>query len=227
MTVVLTESELLVGSRSGVVEAIDAVLVNEAALFGAVTTIVNVVDAPDAQVDRVQVTDVLALLLHDHPPLDGVTDTKFTPAGNVSTTLRLSASEGPRFRTVTSYVTVPPAVTEPGPSFVTARSADGVTLVVTLSALLDGSGSAVVEVMATVLVNDAACGGAVTTTVNVVDAPEFQFARVHVTEVLPLLLHNQPPFDGLTDTKLTPAGSVSASETLEASDGPLLEAVMV
>ncbi len=75
VTVVSTESELLVRSGSAVVEAIEAVFVIVVAWFGAVTTTVMVVDEPVAQVARVQVTEMLALLLHVQPPLDGVTDT--------------------------------------------------------------------------------------------------------------------------------------------------------
>ena len=123
---------------------------------------------------------------------------------------------------------MPPAVTVAGPDFVTERLADAVTVVLTESELFVKSGSAVVEAIDAELVNDPALFGAVTTIVKVVDAPEFQFARVHVTEVLPLLLHDQPPFDGDTDTNVTPAGNVSTNDTFEEhSDGPRLLAATV
>ena len=57
--------------------------------------------------------------------------------------------------------------------------------------------------------------------VKVVDAPEFQFARVQVTEVLPALLQVQPPLEAFTDTNVTPAGRVSVPVTFAAFDGPL------
>ena len=59
--------------------------------------------------------------------------------------------------------------------------------------------------------------------VKVVDAPEFQLARVQVTDALPALVQVQPPLEALTDTNVTPAGRVSVTETLAAADGPLLD----
>ncbi len=47
--------------------------------------------------------------------------------------------------------------------------------------------------------------------------------RVHVTETLPMLLHDHPPPEA--ETKVIPAGSVSVTETSAASDGPLLRTV--
>ena len=63
--------------------------------------------------------------------------------------------------------------------------------------------------------------------VKVVDAPEFQFARVQVTDAFPALLQVQPPLDAPTDTNVTPAGRVSVTVTFAASDGPLLAALTV
>ena len=51
---------------------------------------------------------------------------------------------------------VPPAVTVGGPIFATDRSAIGETPVVTLSVLLDGSGSDVVVAIVAVLVREPA-----------------------------------------------------------------------
>ena len=73
-----------------------------------------------------------------------------------------------------------------------------------------------------VLVSVAPWAGAVTTMVSVVVAPVAQVARVQVTEMLPLLVQAQPPLDGVTDTNVTPAGRVSVTVTLLASDGPAL-----
>ena len=100
-------------------------------------------------------------------------------------------------------------------------------MVSALSVLFDGSGSDVVDVMVAVLVRVVPCPGASTTTVKVVAAPVFQFARVQVTEMLPVLLQVQPPLDALTLTKATPAGRVSVTVTFAASEGPLLAASTV
>ncbi len=150
-----------------------------------------------------------------------------TPAGSVSVTVTLLASDGPRFATSSWYETVPPAAAVAGPDFVTDRSAEAFTSVVAEALLLVGSGSDVVDAIATVFVSVVAWAGAVTMIVNVVLDPVFQVARVQVTEMLRLLLQPQPPLDGVTDTKLTPAGSVSVTLTLLAFDGPRLVATTV
>ena len=110
---------------------------------------------------------------------------------------------------------------------VIARSAEAVTVVVAESLLLDGSGSDVVEETATLFVREVACAGAETTTVKVVDEPVLQLALVQVTEVLPALVQVHPPLEGVTDTKVTPAGRVSVRVTFAASEGPLLAALTV
>jgi hypothetical protein len=56
-------------------------------------------------------------------------------------------------------------------------------------------------------------------------APVARAARVQVTEVLPTFVHVQPV--PVAETKLTPAGSVSATERLAASDGPLFATTSV
>ncbi len=114
-----------------------------------------------------------------------------------------------------------------GPAFVTARSAEAVTLVFAIEVLFPMFGSGVVLLIAAVLVNVVACAGAVTTTVKSVDDPVAHVARVQVIEMLALLLHVQPPLLGVTDPNVTPAGNVSSSETLAASDGPRFWAVTV
>ena len=95
-------------------------------------------------------------------------------------------------------------------------------MVSTLSVLLEGSGSDVVEAIVAVLVSEAGWFGAVTTTMRVVDDPAAHDARVQATETLPVLLQVQPPLDALTLTKVTPAGRVSVTVTFTASEGPLL-----
>jgi hypothetical protein len=53
-------------------------------------------------------------------------------------------------------------------------------------------------------------------------APPANVGRVQVTEVLPTFVHVQPV--PAAETNVTPAGNVSATETLAASDGPLFTA---
>ena len=67
VTSVVAESLLLVGSGSAVVDAIAAVFVSVVAWAGAVTTIVKVVLDPVFQVARVQVTEMLPLLVQAQP----------------------------------------------------------------------------------------------------------------------------------------------------------------
>ena len=80
----------------------DTVLVRVAALAGAVTTMVKMVEAPLFQLARVQVTEVLPALAQVQPPLEALTLTKVTPAGRVSVTVTFAASEGPLFETLTA-----------------------------------------------------------------------------------------------------------------------------
>ena len=221
-TSVSTLSSLFVGSGSAVVESMSALLVMLPGWFGAVTTIVMVVVEPATQVARSQVTEMLALLLQVQPPLEVLTETNETPAGSASVTLTFCADDGPVLATSRLYVTVPPAVTVAGPLLTTERSADPATVVLTASSLFVGSGSAVVESMSALFVRVVGWFGAVTTMVNVVAEPAVQSGRSHVTEMLALLVHVHPPFEAVTETKVTPAGSVSETETVVASEGPLL-----
>ena len=109
----------------------------------------------------------------------------------------------------------------------TLKSAEAVTLVVTLAVLFAMFGSGVVAAIDAVLVRVEAFAGAVTTMVKVVEEPVAQAARVQVTEVLPALVQVQPPLEALTLTKVTPAGRVSVTVTFAAFDGPLLLAPTV
>src|SRR5450631_2409260 len=102
-----------------------------------------------------------------------------------------------------------------------ARSAEAVTVVLAAEVLLAGGGSAVVELTLAVLDNVVAWAGAVTVTVIVgAVAPVASVGRVQVTETLPVLVQVQPV--PVAETKVTPAGRVSVTETAVASDGPLL-----
>src|SRR5450631_41206 len=117
-----------------------------------------------------------------------------------------------------------PTVTCLGPVFTRDRSATAPTAVLTLEELLAGSGSGVVLETAAVLDSSAACSGAVTTTViAAADVPVARDGAVQVTETLTALVQVQP--GPAADTKLTPAGSVSVTETALASEGPALATV--
>ncbi len=108
-----------------------------------------------------------------------------------------------------------------GPLFTMARSAEPVTSVATESELFDRSGSAVVDVTAAVLDSVAGCAGAVTTMViGGALAPAARLGSVQVTDTFPEFEHVQ--LAAVTDTNVTPAGSVSTMETATAAEGPAL-----
>src|SRR5262249_6933048 len=123
VTVVVAVAALFPGTGSEVVDATLAVLVSDAACAGAVTvTVMTGAAARVARAALVQVTDTLPVLEQAHPPPDA--DTKVTPAGRVSVTVRFAASEGPLFVTVSWYATEEPATTVAGPVLAMPRSAD-------------------------------------------------------------------------------------------------------
>src|SRR5450631_2252401 len=155
VTVVLAVEVLLAGVGSAVVELTLAVLDNVVAWAGAVTvTVIVGAVAPVASVGRVQVTETLPVLVQVQPV--PVAETKVTPAGRVSVTDRLAASEGPLLLTTSEYAMALPATTFTGPVLTMARSADAVTVVVAVEVLLAGTGSAVAAEMVAVLVRVAA-----------------------------------------------------------------------
>jgi hypothetical protein len=118
----------------------------------------------------------------------------------------------------------PDACTLAGPDLLMDRSADAVTVVLTDEVLLPDVGSLVVLVTLAVLAMLPACAGAVTVTVMTgAVAPAAKAGRVQVTEMLALFVQVHPA--PLAETNVTPAGSVSVTETLAASDGPLFVAV--
>ena len=116
---------------------------------------------------------------------------------------------------------MPPATTVAGPVLVTDRSAEAVTVVVATDVLFPGAGSAVVEATDAVLVREVAWAPAVMTMVIVgAVVPVASAGRVQVTDALPVFVQVQPV--PVADTKATPAGRVSVTETLAASEGPAL-----
>ena len=110
---------------------------------------------------------------------------KVVPPGSVSVTLTLVAVLGPLFVTVRVYVNVAPAVTGSGESvFVIERSDEAVTVVLSLSLLLPGTGSLTLEATVALLVIVPPALGAVTIIVMTGAAPTPRLARVQVTTPL-------------------------------------------
>ena len=106
------------------------------------------------------------------------------------------------------------AMIVPAADLLTAKSADGVTVVITGGlTLFPGTGSPVGDVTLALLVNEP-LAGAVTTSEKFVVAFTAKFARFQLTT--PAL--TVPPPVALT--KVAPAGSASVTTTLLAKDGP-------
>jgi hypothetical protein len=78
-------------------------------------------------------------------PLVCVAETNVVPAGVVSVSCTLAASDGPAFATVTVYVMSVPGATAAGPFFVTLTSALAATVAVVVAEFV-GVGSVVDEV---------------------------------------------------------------------------------
>jgi hypothetical protein len=223
VTVVTAVEVLFAAFGSAVVALTTAVSVSDAAWAGAVTvTVIVGAVAPVTRAARVQVTETLPVFEQAQPV--PVAETKVMPAGRVSVTVRLAASDAPLFTTTSEYATGWPATTVAGPVFVIARSAEGVTVVDVDEVLFAGVGSLVAELTVAVFVSVAPCAGAVTVTViSGADVPVAKAARVQVTETLPVFEHAQPV--PVADTNVTPAGRVSVTVRFAASDGPLFETV--
>src|SRR3954452_5944959 len=101
------------------------------------------------------------------------------------------------------------------------RSATAVTVVSAVAVLLAATGSAVAADTVAEFERAAAWAGAVTTTVIVgAVAPVATRGRVQVTDTLPAFVQVQPV--PVAETKVTPAGRLSSTETAVASDGSLL-----
>jgi hypothetical protein len=128
-TVVVSVSELLLESSSGVEDATVAVLLM--VVPGAVpgftfTTNVTVGNVVTATVPRVHVTVAVPVQV----PCDGVAETKVVPAGTASVRVTLWASDGPLFWTWMAYERLAPGVTGSGESvFATDTFATAVTVV--------------------------------------------------------------------------------------------------
>src|SRR5947199_396373 len=124
-----------------------------------------------------------------------------------------------------------PALTGCGASeSATERSACPATVVVAVAVLLPLVGSGVVEeIVVLALIVPVAAGSTSTTAVKLAEPPAANVARVTVTvPVAPtagvVALH---PAGVVTETNVVPAGVASVTDTVCASDGPALLAVIV
>ncbi len=154
VTVVLWLAVLLAGTGSGVVDDAVAVSVISPSIV-VVTMMATVTAAPLAIVPTGHDTTPAAC---EQLPWLGTAETNVTEPGSVSVTTTPVASDGPRFVTVTAYVTLLPATTGSTRSvFVIVRSAADVTASVSVAALSVGSVSTIgVEVIVAVLTSVAA-----------------------------------------------------------------------
>ena len=216
-TVVTTVELLSLGSGSVSAEVTDAVLVSIAGAPGAVTTMSTPRDVV------LGIEPMLHVTVPDtcvQVPCVGVAETKVTPAGSVSVSVTPVAVDGPALNTLTSYVNWSFTATGSGKADLkTERSAEGgTTMVSSVAVLLSRSGSVIAEVTEAVLVRVPGVPGAVTTisTNWVVDLAIESNVQVTVPDRRP------QASCGVTETKLTPAGSVSVSVTSVVADGPAL-----
>ena len=115
-----------------------------------------------------QVTETLPVLVQVQPPLDGFTDTNVTPAGRVSVTLTLAASDGPWLATSTCTSRCRWPRPWPGRLLTMDRSADAVTVVFDSVGVVGGVGVWRCGGDARGVGQRAAWSGAVTTIVMVV-----------------------------------------------------------
>ena len=95
------------------------------------------------------------LAVHVPPPAPTHVHVAVNAAGKESATVAPAASDGPAFDAVTVYVTLPPGTADTTPSvFVTARSACGLNVSVSVAELFPGIGSVTPAGGATVAVFD-------------------------------------------------------------------------
>jgi hypothetical protein len=160
-----------------------------------------------------------------------LTETKLVVGGIVSDTVTFCAGFGPLLIIVIVYVAFVPDMTDAGPTFVIARSADGViAVVVAVDELLAGFPSAVAEITFAVFDIIVLFGTLpiCRTSTKVSTSPFTTVGALQVsTATATPQLKAPAPDEWLADTKLVPAGKVSLTETVDALFGPLLMMVMV
>jgi len=221
-----TVLELLARFGSGPEPATVAVF-DTAALLWMDTTIVIVTELPTGSVPRAQVTvEPLAQL-----PWVVATEVSVVPAGRTSVITTFCPAAGPLLVTTIVKVTLPAA----GPLEVLAMlrsAATAETVAVVLALLFPGIESGVELLTVAVLVIVPVVPDDTFTTIeNVADAPAGSVAIVHViVPVAPAggVVHAKVgPVVWLSETNVVPAGTVSVSDTLAASEGPAFATVTV
>ena len=169
------------------------------------------------------------------PPVTAhVHDTPVIAAGTVSARTAPVTAVGPPFVTCTVYVTGWPGAVAATPSvFVTARSACGASVSVSVALLLPATGSvqpAGTEALAVFESDPVAAGDSVPATVIVAVAPGARSSPVETALPEPEATA-QPPVPAVTehvhDTPVTAAGTVSARTAPTTPDGPLFVTVTV
>jgi hypothetical protein len=231
-TVVVSVSELLLGSSSGVADAAVATLLM--VVPGAVpgfTFTTSVKAAPDTPNEGLVAVTVpvppTAGVVAVHPA-GAVNDTNVVLAGTASVSVTFAAFEGPEFVTWIAYDRLEPGATGSGVSVLIARRFAVVVTVVDADAeLLLGLGSDVDEVTEAVFVMTVPAGVAGlirATTVMTGEALCASVARVQLTvPFVPTagVVHVKPPALGRA-TKVVFAGNGSVIVTFWASSGPRL-----
>ena len=144
----------------------------------------------------------------EHVPCDGVAESNVTPAGSVSVRLAAVTASGPEFSTMSVYVSCCPSSSGSGESvLVSDRSAAWSTVVSALALLSKGSGSTTRErTLAWFVIEPALCG--LTSIVTVALASS---ARLPSAQSTMPASSEHVPCEGVADSKVTPAGSVSVS----------------
>ena len=208
-TSTVAPSALLPALGSNVVaDAIAVLVIGVVAVT--VATMSSVAEAPLASVPRVHRPAAYA-------PADGVADTSVRPAGSASASDTLCAPSGPLLVTVTTKVTL---LFNGGVAsltvFVTARSEFGTSRAAD-AVLSAGVESNVDDDTVAVFV------------ICVYPVTVATMSRSTVTPLLSVPMVQTPPAydpaDGVADTKVSPDGSASATETDCAASGPLLATV--
>ena len=176
--------------------------------------------APDASVAIVHVSPAHVAA----GPDVCVSDVSVAFAEGASVTETLNESDGPLLLTVSVYVASVPAMAVAGPDFAMLTSASTPMDVVALAVSFAGAGSGVAEEMVAVFVTGpVVSAGMFRTTSNVAVAPAANVAAVHAVDAHA----NAGPLVCVIETNVIPAGATSFTETADASDGPLFEAVIV
>ena len=229
MTVTTEVAVLLAAFVSRDVVATEKVLVIKPTSEG-VMIMVTVAVAFGAKLPREQVT---MPPLFEHVPTVALAETNVAPAGRGLVNTTSSAVPGPRLVTTMVLVSASPVTTGPGAAArLTPASATGRCTVATAEAtLLPGFESVslaptlAVFVRRTVLAPEgrtAAVG--ITTTVTVATAPVFSVPRLARTV---FAFVSATPWEGVAESKVTPAGRALVKATDVAAFGPLLATVKV